>query len=88
MESKIVMSEVVYNKGNDFSDAKELFYHPVIIEIKDGEKIGALFSSTQITDAIKLGELKSSNHPVWHNLFSHLTKIDRYLLLKKKSWKF
>ena len=71
------MSEVVYNKGNTFSEATEFTYYPAIVELEDGFKVGALFTSAQMRDAVKLGELKSSNYPIWYTLFSHLTKIDK-----------
>jgi len=42
------MSEVVYNKGNTFSEATEFTYYPAIVELEDGFKVGALFTSAQM----------------------------------------
>ena len=68
-DSKILMHEVVNNTDRKFGEALE--YFPVQIETKDGTETWAMFTESEIENAIKRAAKNKEDIPksLWESIF-------------------
>lgn len=68
-DSKIYMTEVVENTERKFGECLE--YYPVEVENAYGDKVWAMFTESDINNAIKRGQKNKEDIPksFWSKLF-------------------